>query len=195
MKKTFKLLTVAAAAMAIFFAADSAKAQTTPPNQWRLGIGVEGGLVTGQAHNIYSSDLGGTLRLQYGAAKNLALMLTSGYYNFFGKDINTVPGSGNDYKYHSYGIVPVKAGIKAFLGDNFYLSGEVGAGFETSAFGTTQNPTTYPYGTEKNVKLLLSPGLGIAGKSWDVGVRYENFSGQDQNFGTVNLRLAYGFGL
>jgi hypothetical protein len=88
--------------------------------------------------------------------------------------------------------VPVKAGFKAFLNSGFYVSGEAGAGIETKAFeaagaGITDNP--------KETKLILSPGLGYATKSWDVGVRYENYSGQDNNFGLVALRIAYGFGV
>lgn len=38
-------------------------------------------------------------------------------------------------------------------------------------------------------------GRELASKSWDVGVRYENYSGQSNNYGTVGLRIAYGFGL
>jgi hypothetical protein len=83
-------------------------------------------------------------------------------------------------------MIPVKAGIKAFVGDGFYFSGEAGAGFEVHPIIA---------GGEKNTKLILSPGVGYASKSWDVGVRYENFSGQGNNYGLVGLRLAYGFGL
>ncbi|MDB5145542.1 MAG: hypothetical protein JWQ66_4255, partial [Mucilaginibacter sp.] len=42
---------------------------------------------------------------------------------------------------------------------------------------------------------ILSPGLGYASKSWEVSARYENFSGQGNNYGLVGLRIAYGFGL
>src|SRR5437868_13704558 len=85
MKKVTKMLAIAGTAIAIFFATN-VKAQTTPPSAWRLGIGVEGGLPTGDLHTTQGWDLGGTLRLQYGIDKNVAVMLTSGYYNLFGKD-------------------------------------------------------------------------------------------------------------
>jgi hypothetical protein len=188
MRNKTKFMVVAIAAIAIF-CTSKVKAQTTEPEKWRLGIGVEGGVPTGNAHDISNFDLGGTLRLQYGASKNVALTLTSGYYNFFGKD---VPGlSGVSYK--SLGMVPVKAGVKAFFANSLYVSGEVGAGFETSAFGDYSGDTTP--GLEKDTKLILSPGIGWASKSWDVGVRYENFSGQSNNYGLVGLRIAYGFAL
>ena len=79
------------------------------------------------------------------------------------------------------GIVPLKAGIKAFFSQNGYFGAEAGAGFETNSGGDT--------------KLILSPTLGWANQTWDVGVRYENFSGQNNNYGLVGLRVAYGFKL
>lgn len=179
MKKLSNLAAAASLAVALFIGTN-VKAQTTPANQWRLGIGVEGGLPTGNEHDFSNFELGGTARLQYGFTNNFAATLTSGYYNFFGK---TIPGSNE--KYSSLGMVPVKLGIKAFFAPNIYFGAEAGAGFETSGY--------------KDTKLILSPALGYANKSWDVGVRYENFSGigsnNGPNFGTVALRVAYGFSL
>jgi hypothetical protein len=186
MKKTTKLLASVATAAAIFFAT-SVKAQTITPDKFRFGVGVEGGLVTGSAHDFSNAEIGGTARLQYGLSNNLALTLTSGYYNFFGKN-----EPGTDLKYQSLGMVPIKLGIKYFYTSNLYLGAEVGAGIETKTF--------LPQGIDENyantdTKLILSPALGYANKHWDVGVRYENYSGQSNNYGLVALRLAYGFGL
>ncbi len=186
MKKTTKLLASVATAAAIFFATN-VNAQTITPNKLRFGIGVEGGLVTGSAHDFSNAEIGGTGRLQYGVSNNLAITLTSGYYNFFGKN-----EPGTDLKYQSLGMVPIKAGIKYFYTSNLYLGAEVGAGIETKTF--------LPQGVDENfankdTKLILSPALGYATKHWDVGVRYENYSGQSNNYGLVALRLAYGFGL
>ncbi|HEY9003224.1 MAG TPA: hypothetical protein VIM89_17835 [Mucilaginibacter sp.] len=179
-------MAIAGTAIAIFFASN-VKAQTVDKSAWRLGIGVEGGLPTGDIHNAYGWDLGGTARLQYGIDKNVAVMLTSGYYNFFGKNITTVVPSGatvitTTTKAPSFGVIPVKAGAKVFFNSPIYVSGEAGAGFETGNGSGT-------------ARLLLSPGLGWANHSWDVGARYENFSGGGVNYGLVNLRVAYGFTL
>jgi hypothetical protein len=187
MKKVTNLVAAALVGAAIFFGS-SAKAQTITPNQFRFGIGAEGGIVTGDAHNVSNLYLGGTARVQYGLSKSVALTLTSGYYNFFGKD---EPGTSE--KYQSLGMVPIKAGIKYFFVPNFYLSGEAGVGIETKTFAYQGEPDADA--SQTNTKLLLSPGLGWAHKHFDVGVRYENYSGQDANYGVVGLRLAYGFGL
>mgnify|MGYP001548577235 CR=1 FL=1 len=185
MKKGTKLIAIAIAALAIFFTTN-VKAQTTDKSAWRLGIGIEGGLPTGDIHDASGFDLGGTARLQYGVDKNVAVMLTSGFYNFFGKTVNQTIITGTTTttisgKTSSFGVIPVKAGAKIFFNSPIYVSGEAGAGFETATGGST--------------RLLLSPGLGWANHSWDVGARYENFSGGGVNYGLVNLRIAYGFTL
>ncbi|HTD98305.1 MAG TPA: hypothetical protein VK668_03430 [Mucilaginibacter sp.] len=175
MKRTTKMMTIAVAAVGILFASN-VKAQTVDANKFRLGIGVEAGIPTGgESHVASNFELGGTARLQYGASNNLAITLTSGYYNFFPDQALKDAGGS------SAGIIPVKAGVKAFFSQNLYFGGEAGAGFETNGL--------------KDVKLLLTPGIGWASKSWDVGARYENFSGQGNSFGLVGLRVAYGFAL
>src|SRR6202012_2871246 len=88
MKKGTKLMAIAIAALAIFFTTN-VKAQSVKPDGWRLGIGIDGGVPTGNANSISSFELGGTARLQYGLSNNFALTLTSGYYNFFGKTYNS----------------------------------------------------------------------------------------------------------
>jgi len=184
MKNSTKWIATAATAVAIFFSAN-VKAQTVDKSAWRLGVGVEGLLPTGNLHDVSNVGIGGTARLQYGIDKNVALMLTSGYYNYFGKTVSDATG---DIKYPSFGLVPVKAGIKAFVSDGIYLSGEVGAGFETKDVYARADGS-------KDTKLILAPGIGWANKTWDVGARYENFSGQGNSYGTVGLRIAYGFSL
>jgi len=175
MKNSIKWITSAVAAVALLFASN-VKAQTSNPGDiWRLGIGVEAGLPTGDLNSFSNFELGGTARLQYDTKSNICYMLTSGYYNVFAKSVAGVTPSAQ-------GIVPVKLGLKYFATDHIYFSGEAGAGFETNY--------------ADNTKLILSPGIGYANiKGLDVGLRYENFSGQSDNYGLVGLRIAYGFKL
>jgi hypothetical protein len=178
METMTKLLAAAFTAAAIFIGTN-VNAQSTPKSALRFGIGLEGLAPVGDLHQGSNFGIGGTARLQYGLADNLALTLTSGYYNFFAKSYD-LPGGGS-IKGDDLGIVPVKLGIKAFVSQNVYLGAEVGAGFETIENG--------------NTKLIASPGIGWANQSWDIGARYENFSGQNNSYGTIGLRIAYGFGL
>ena len=180
MNTSTKWITAAATVVAIFFGTN-VKAQTnsSTADTWHLGIGIEAGIPTGNLNNISNFELGGTARLQYSTPSNIAFMLTSGYYNAFAK--STTVG-GVTYTPKDVGIIPVKAGLKAFANKNLYFSAEVGAGFETYY--------------AKDTKLIVSPGIGYANyQGLDIGVRYENFSGQNNNYGLVGLRVAYGFKL
>jgi hypothetical protein len=185
MKNTTKWIVTAVTAGAIFFATN-VNAQTTgtatTPNPWRFGIGLETGIPTGNANNISNFELGGTARLQYDASNHFAWTLTSGYYNMFGKNVTVATPDGTvSGKAADLGIVPVKLGIKLFFAPQFYFGAEAGAGFETESGGDT--------------KLILSPALGWANKTWDIGARYENFSGQSNSYGLAGLRIAYAFPL
>jgi hypothetical protein len=177
MNTSTKWIASAVTAVAIFFGSNvkAQSTQTNPGDIWRLGVGVEAGVPTGNLNDFSHFELGGTARLQYDTKSNISFMLTSGYYNAFAKKIGTV--SPKDL-----GIVPVKAGLKVFATENIYFSGEAGAGFETNY--------------AKNTKLILSPGIGYANyQGLDIGLRYENFSGQSDSYGMVGLRIAYGFKL
>jgi len=139
---------------------------------FRLGFGLNGGLPT---DNDYDWSLGGDVRLQYDLSKRTSLTLTTGFTNLFkGNDEN-----GVDAK--DLGFIPAKAGFKAFVWeDQFYVLGELGAGF---AVTNGYNDTTF----------LWAPGIGYANKYIDVSVRYENY--HDFKTDQVALRLAYGFDL
>ena len=179
MKNSTKWITSAFAAVAILFASNVNAQTTNPGDVWHLGVGVEGAIPTGNLNGFSSFSLGGTARLQYDTKSNISFMLTSGYYNVFAKSYTI---GTTTYKPDALGIVPVKAGIKVFATDKIYFSGELGAGFETN------------YG--KNTKFIASPGIGYANAGGlDIGLRYENFSGQSDNYGMAALRVAYGFKL
>jgi hypothetical protein len=186
MKQLLKLIIAATVVATGFFAGD-VKAQTIPVNAFRFEIGAESGITTGAINYASNVYVGGTARLQYGVSKNFALTLTSGYYNFL----------GNTY-HNSMGMIPVKLGFKFFVVPGFYFSGEAGVGFELQNFNVYPNLDN---GIPKSTKLILSPGLGYATKSWDFGLRYENFSssktfaGENNSYGLIGLRVAYNFGL
>ncbi len=183
LKKTTKW--IAAAAMLIVITGSRVQAQSvyktklsSSKSVFRLGLGLEGAYPT---KNFSNFELGGTARLQYDLANNLSLTLTSGFYHFFAKDGHAQISEKGIYT-NDLNMIPVKLGLKSFFAPNFYLSGEAGAGFELNHAQET--------------KLILSPGIGYAGnKGLDLGLRYENFSGNHSNYGLIGLRVAYGFKL
>jgi hypothetical protein len=178
MKITAKLIATGCMICAIFLNTN-VKAQTTPANAWRIGIGLEAANPTGNARKGADFILGGTIRLQYGLSNNFALTLTSGAYHFF-----PIYEPGTHTRYDSYGQIPIKAGFKTFFTKNIYFGAEAGLAIEEDDSG--QGPT----------RLLLSPALGYATTHWDVGIHYDRFSSTTQDsFGLIGLRIAYGFGL
>jgi hypothetical protein len=87
------------------------------------------------------------------------------------------------YKAHwDMDLIPVKAGIKAFVTSHIYVSAEAGIGFQVDNGGGDS-------------KWMAAGGIGYATKHWDFGARYENFAGNGYRNGLIGLRVAYGFGL
>lgn len=91
------------------------------------------------------------------------------------------------YAEDNLGYIPVKAGIKVFPVQRFYISGELGA-----AFGTDNGSKT---------SFVYAPGIGVGTNTGiDIGLRYEGMTGDVsrlglKNPGQVALRIAYGFSL
>lgn len=172
MKKLF-LLTAIVGIFAFTNASAQKDAAMSGP---KLGIGAEFGFPMGNFGDISKFGVGGSLLYQHPVAPNLNLTLNAGYLSFKYKEIVS---SG------SAGFIPVKAGARYFVAENFYVNGELGA-----VFGTKDGSGT---------AFVYSPGLGVefpvADKSSiDLGARYEGWS----NNGTssfIGLRAAFNFGL
>ncbi len=175
--------------IAVVLYTKTGKAQSTtrnnPQNPWHFDVGVETAAPTGDISYSSHFALGGSARLQYDLSDRVALTLTSGYTNYFGRKYTAGPFL---YDTKSYGLIPVKAGIKFFIIPQFYVSGEAGIGFGTRNIINPDGPA--------NKWLILSPGIGYAPKKSgiDIGLRYENYSGSEaSSFGIVALRIAYKF--
>lgn len=175
MKALSKLIAASFTVAAVFFAT-KVEAQTIPVNTLRMSIGVDAGLPTGNLTIGSNFVLGGTIHLQYGISNNFAISLASGADHFFSK-INPATGT----KFDSFGIIPIKAGVKWFFVPSLYVAGEGGIAVEETDSGAG------------NTKMLLSPELGWANTRWDIGIRYDNYSGQSDPYGFVAVRVAYCF--
>jgi hypothetical protein len=176
--KTLLKPIAAVVTIAALFITTNLKAQTTPANALRFSVGVDAGIPTGNLTIGSNFVLGGTITGQYGISNNFAITLTSGADHFFSK-INPATGT----RFDSFGVIPIKAGIKEFFVPGIYFAAQAGVGIEETDAGTG------------NTKLLLSPSVGWANSNWDIGFRYDNYSGQSDPYGFVALRVAYGFGL
>lgn len=180
MKRLFLL-----SAIAGIFAFSSVSAQTKDPamSGQKLGIGVDFAFPTGSSSDFYKLGYGGSLQFQTPIVEKLNFTASAGYLNFKGKDI-TYPVIGT-IKGGNSGAIPVKAGIRYFLAENFYAGGELGA-----AFGTSDGAgTAFVYTPNIGVEFPVADKASI-----DLGARYESWS-HNGTTRFVGLRLAYNFGL
>ncbi|NCD71181.1 hypothetical protein [Mucilaginibacter agri] len=140
---------------------------------WRIGFGISPGVVP---NGPFKYSLGGDIRLQKNFTDRLAGTLSAGFTHFFEKDHFT----GYSQYGSPYNVIPVKAGIKAFVTNNFYVGAEAGAGF-----GFEQWRTSF----------LWSPSVGLAfNNGLDLSVRYEDFT-RSSATRDISLRIAYGLNM
>jgi len=166
MMKKKQLLQLAVIMMICTVTVMSTKAQSGGP---RLGIGVD---VGSTLKSPTRTTLGADLRLQQPFGHGLSGILTTGYYQFF---------KANSYN-PSFGIIPLKAGLKYFPAKNIYIAAEAGVGFGTKKGAGTS--------------FVYSPSLGLAfGDGFDVSLKYENFTDYEGYAQQLALRFAYGFKL
>jgi hypothetical protein len=195
MKNTFKISALILAISAFTIGANAqtttpASASTTSSTGVRFSIGVDAGIPTGTLSNSYNWNLGGSLQADIPVASQLFVTINAGYNNIYGKK-NIF---GTNLSVTNIELLPVKAGLKFFPVNNFYIQGEAGAGF---ALNKTD------LGFNNTAAFIYAPQIGyqfpIGGQSYiDAGVRYEgstkfnsNIDNSKINF--VALRLAYGF--
>jgi len=169
-KLLFVFLLVAGATLSSF-------AQKSDPG--KFSIGIEGGLPVGDASNISSFTIGGSLKYEKPIAQKLAATISAGFIYFpYKTDVQldiTYLNPGN----RGESFVPVKAGLKYWICSSFYGEGQVGAAFSVNGDGTS---------------FAYSPGVGIkVSNNADIGVRYEGWTHSGNTLSQIGLRIAYSF--
>jgi len=195
MKSTFKI-----SALILAFAGFSlgAKAQTaasaakssTSSNGVKFSIGVDAGIPSGNLSNGYNWNLGGSVQADIPVAQQLYVTVNAGYNNLYGKD----NAYGTGFKATDIQLLPVKAGLKFFPVNNFYIQGEAGAAFSLNKSDL---------GFDNSAAFIYAPQVGVqfplGGKSFiDAGVRYEastkfNSIADNSKVNFFGLRVAYAF--
>lgn len=156
--------------------------KATDVKGWELGLSVNPGVDVSSSDN---SILGGEISLHKPLSGNIEATVSAGYTHMF-KSYYSTYGIMDDYGHVYYNsnytvrnVVPVKAGLRLYLADSFYLGGEAGVGFASN----------------RNTSFVYTPTLGIKLKNGiDIGAKYDNYSHrliQD----AVSLKLGYHFKL
>jgi opacity protein-like surface antigen len=159
MKKLAIILTLLIVALPSF-------GQTSTPSQWSIGVGVEGGLPTGDFNNYSSFGIGGLAFVGYnGFDPSFQLTLTSGYLNFSGKDYTIGDHTWNT----KLGIIPILLGGKYYFmpGDTrVYGQANVGLYLLNASASTTISGVSVS-GSTNSSKFGVSPILGAQFKAGD----------------------------
>jgi hypothetical protein len=160
----------------------SAKAQKT-----NFSIGPEINIPSGNSSNISSIGVGGYLKGEFPVANKFSLTASATLNTFYGKKVL-------QYQAPNLSYLPVKAGLKYYPADEFYLEGQAGASFAIK--------------NDYNTNFIWSLGLGTFLKAGennkiDIGLRYESQKNSAQyylqtnksnaSFGYIGLRVGYVF--
>ena len=141
-----------------------------------FSLGVDAGLPIGNAGDVYSFIIGGSLQGEYKAATELGITLNAGYKSWsVKKDLRYL----TDKK--SNGFIPVLAGIKYYFTPMVYGAGQLGVSFSTES----NSGSLFTY----------TPGVGFQiSPHFDVLVKYTGMSARGGgSLGEVGVRVAYGF--
>lgn len=168
----------------LFFLGVNLKAQ----NSTNLSVGAEIGLPSGNFSGISAIGTGASIKLDLPVSSQFAVSLNAGFMNFFGRRNQVLIVKDLTY-------IPLKAGLKYYLSEGFYAEAQIGAGL--------------PINQGQQTLFVWSPGVGnifkLRGKGLlDAGLRYEGWTGRNDNIqflnssnskGFAGLRVAYSFEL
>ncbi len=195
MKSTLKIsaLVLAFAGLTSGALAQTSSATTTKTtNGVILSVGVDAGIPTGNLNNGYNWNIGGSVQADIPVLpQQLFVTINAGYNSIQGKD----NAYGTGLTATNIQLLPVKAGLKFFPVNHFYVQGEAGAAFALNKSDL---------GFNNSAAFIYAPQVGyqfpLGGKNFiDAGIRYEGstkFNSGDDNsqVNFVALRLAYAFG-
>lgn len=147
---------------------------------WHLGVALTPGLTTSAFEDFV---IGGEVSLNRNLTNNLEVFVSSGYtYYSKGYIGYTILQSGEpvaDFTGERKGTIPVKAGLRLYAGDQFYLSGEAGVAF----------------GTNGRINFVYAPSVGFTLKNGlDIGIRYDKYSHGNMP-DVMSAKLGYRFKL
>lgn len=171
----------------IFFLLSISIFTVASAQQSNIGLGTEINFPSGNSSNTSAVGLGGYVKAELGLSTKFSLTASGSITNFFGRKLFGAKSPSRVY-------VPVKAGLKYYTDENFYIEGQLGASIPLNEGGKTG--------------FAWSPGIGTyiknrgSANKFDIGLRYEGWtsssvinSSKSTTFNFIGIRLGYVFGL
>src|ERR1700761_6083554 len=124
MKNLIKISALVLAFGALTFSASAqTKTSTSSTNSGvQFSVGVDAGIPTGNLSKAYNWNIGGSAQVDIPLVNQLDLTVNAGYNSIQGKTVSGLTATNIQ-------LLPVKAGLKFFLVNRFYVQGEAGAAF------------------------------------------------------------------
>jgi len=145
---------------------------------FKIGIGPEGGIPTGDAGDAVKTGIGGSVKALLGIGNAGQITFTTGYMTFGGKDLS-------DGEKASLNVIPFMAGYRQNFG-GFYVEPQAGVGMmkvkdSYNGYSETTSATRFTW----------AAGIGYVISNVDIGVRYQSYESDGGHFGFAGIRLAY----
>lgn len=176
MKKFFFVLALVAGGFTASQAQVSAK----------FGGGINVALPTG--NDNFSVGAGLDLMGHFGLSDKLALTADAGYTALFPK---------SDWKGSTYGLIPIRGGVRLYPSPAFFVGGKAGVGL----LNYKLKRDGIEFKTENNSSFAYSFGAGyVMDSKLEIGASYDGYSQKEKvtdtkiNNGMINVRLGYWFG-
>ena len=175
MKRIFTCL-----AAAWVLQASTAHAQSTEKD-FSVGIGVETGIVTGDFKPLHKIGAGITARFSYLVGPGFATLSSGGIVLF--------PRKGDGSLDPKAGVwIPIKAGYKLIIRDNFFVMGEVGYSLLRYYF-----EDAYGLSSTTQGGFVYAPTVGVQFGVVELGLRYQSATIKGATLSMGLLRLGFNF--
>jgi hypothetical protein len=144
----------------------------------KFSAGAELGLPIGDFGDAYSVGFGASAQGDYHLTEKLALTLNAGYITYSGKSIDL--GILGSIKPDNFNFIPVLAGAKYWITDNFYGAAQAGLSFWSA-------------GEINGSEFTFAPAVGYKFSQIDVQLKYNSVMAEGSSLNNLGLRVAYNF--
>jgi len=155
-----------------------AKSQDNGSGDLKFSTGAELALPMGSFGDAYGLGLGASAQADYYVSDKVSLNLNAGYITYQGKTVDL--GILGSVKYPSFNVIPVMAGARYSITENFYGSAQVGLSF-WSIDGANGSDFTF------------APGIGYKFSKIDVQLKYNSIGTEGGSSDNLGLRVGYTF--
>jgi len=146
--------------------------------KFSVGLGIEAGLPTGPASDLYSFAVGLTIRFSYHVGPGFVTLTSGG----IGYDPKTVVGQKKKIGLQ----IPVRAGYK-YIVHHFFVMGEVGYSEFKSYYGQNGGLVSANAGS-----FIAAPSVGIQFNAFEAGLRY-GIDFRSGGGGLFGIRVGFNF--